>query len=941
MLPARIGCLPQYLIAALAPGAGGCVADNYWGVVDAVQDMTWIRDAASRNWPLSADEKTITVGANVNSSTKATGVHGSGKYYAEILTGGSSYPGSSFAPAVGFFRWSAGIGGIGGTEFLHLGGDGTIYFTGTSIGITGLGTMAAGQVLMFAYDADTGRMWMGRNGTWFNSGNPGAGTGQVRTVTAGMPYTFGACCNATSSATFTLRGKASEFTYPLPSGFSEWGGAAVGTSLMLHGDGPDGSASVVDSSRFARAITANGGAVIRTLQSKFGGGALSIPGGASDSFTMAQGPSGELDLVHKDGTFEVWLFLLAGSAIQRYAFTSGGVNSGLSITVTAANRLIVQAFGGAGLGLFPSAPTGFDLGVLPLSTWTHLSIDKVGYEWFIFLNGALVASSSSSTYLSVGLHANLPTVGNQSVNRWIGYIEELRITKGYSRHTVFIGAAWPTSAPADPNFANVTLLLPADSSFTDFSSYAHTRSGDVGTPVIDSAQAKYGAGSMLFNGANNIAYANSADWAFGAGDFTLELDLFPTVGVNGTAYDICAYTAGFSAANMSFHLYWVGGGAAVFRLSDGSTIFTANGIAGALCVNQWSHIAAVRFGNVLTLYVDGANGVAVTFTGTVCHPGAATLTIGGAPTVQFPTRYTGHIDNLRITKGTARYTASFARNYAGVAFAVDTLPFCDVLAGVTPVTPAPITATGATQLLLTTSGTASVGPTPIPSVDFVNFTPAAYEDAGTMTVQVTVAAAYAISPCSVTWATSNGSALAGTDYTASGGTASFTNAARTFNLVIPLLNNAVYAAGASKTFTITLSAPVGCTIATSSVVARIIDNDPAPGVALTANTLAYLTVDFNSDGRLDSSGLYVSGQWYTAGSTPGIGASFELRATLTNGPAIPGATGAWVSLAAGVTLGPSADTTGLGSIVFVEIRDAATGVVLASASQIFGSSVLV
>lgn len=42
--------------------------------------------------------------------------------------------------------------------------------------ITGVSGFTTGDVLMFALDRDAGSMWIGKNGTWFNSGDPAAGT---------------------------------------------------------------------------------------------------------------------------------------------------------------------------------------------------------------------------------------------------------------------------------------------------------------------------------------------------------------------------------------------------------------------------------------------------------------------------------------------------------------------------------------------------------------------------------------------------------------------------------------------------------------------------------------------------------------------------------------------------------------------------------------------
>jgi len=45
-----------------------------------------------------------------------------------------------------------------------------------------------GDIFMFALDADTGKLWFGRNGTWFDSGNPSAGTNQKYTANTDDVY---------------------------------------------------------------------------------------------------------------------------------------------------------------------------------------------------------------------------------------------------------------------------------------------------------------------------------------------------------------------------------------------------------------------------------------------------------------------------------------------------------------------------------------------------------------------------------------------------------------------------------------------------------------------------------------------------------------------------------------------------------------------------------
>ena len=60
--------------------------------------------------------------------------------------------------------------------------DGTVIYNGTTQGTYTAATGTSDKVMM-AYDPATGKLWFGLNGTWFNSGAPASGTGQVYTIT--------------------------------------------------------------------------------------------------------------------------------------------------------------------------------------------------------------------------------------------------------------------------------------------------------------------------------------------------------------------------------------------------------------------------------------------------------------------------------------------------------------------------------------------------------------------------------------------------------------------------------------------------------------------------------------------------------------------------------------------------------------------------------------
>ncbi len=51
-----------------------------------------------------------------------------------------------------------------------------------------IGTFTTNDVLQVAYDSGTNKLWFGKNGTWYNSGDPAAGTTPLVTVTSGITY---------------------------------------------------------------------------------------------------------------------------------------------------------------------------------------------------------------------------------------------------------------------------------------------------------------------------------------------------------------------------------------------------------------------------------------------------------------------------------------------------------------------------------------------------------------------------------------------------------------------------------------------------------------------------------------------------------------------------------------------------------------------------------
>jgi len=89
---------------------------------------------------------------------------------------------------------------------------------------------AVNDVIMIALDMDNFKVWWGKNGTWFNSGDPAAGTNPAYVAADGITGTLYPCLSLTNpnvtvgSANFG----ASAMAYTAPSGFRQ--GVYTGTA---------------------------------------------------------------------------------------------------------------------------------------------------------------------------------------------------------------------------------------------------------------------------------------------------------------------------------------------------------------------------------------------------------------------------------------------------------------------------------------------------------------------------------------------------------------------------------------------------------------------------------------------------------------------------------------------------------------------------------------
>lgn len=201
------------------------------------------------------------------------------------------------------------------------------------------------------------------------------------------------------------------------------------------------------------------------------------------------------------------------------------------------------------------------------------------------------------------------------------------------------------AAEYDPYWNSVVLAMHMDDAgLTDLKGHAVTLTGNV---ARSSTQSKFGGYSAAFDGAGDVAtVASSSDFAFGTGDFTIEFFVRQAVAREAVLLD-CRPD---SWSNGAYILLYV----------DASGVYlyvnSANRITGpAVSAGAWHHIALSRSSGSTRLFVDGTQAGATYADATFYL--SCPVNIGASGDLVWVLN--GHIDDLRITKGVARYTANF------------------------------------------------------------------------------------------------------------------------------------------------------------------------------------------------------------------------------------------------------------------------------------------
>ena len=437
-------------------------------------------------------------------------------------------------------------------------------------------------------------------------------------------------------------------------------------SLLLHGNGANGSTTFIDSSSHGHTVTANGGAQISTTQSKFGGASMYFDGNG-DYLTLANDASFVFGT--DDFTVEMWVYHTSQNSLKIYYDGRPASTNGAYVTLyrRSSNELALYV---------NYADRVVGTTSILQNAWYHIAVCREGSSTKLFLNGTQEGSTFTDTTNYLG-GTSRPVIGAEGFSpsslQMQGYIDDLRVTKGVARYTSNFNP--PTAElpdPSDPDFDSVSLLLHGDgtngsTTFIDSSNNSHTVT-PAGNAQISTTQSKFGGASMYFDGSGDyLSIPDSDQFEIGSGDFTFEAWIYLTD--YSAAYTNQRYVAEIickdsSQRSFSFQLKgtstsWT---SLEVNLFASNSTFIGTSATTSFGLNTWYHVAAVRNGTSLRLYKNGVdvgggtNATSVQNTTTAVTVGSQNpywISLGYA--YYFP----GYIDDLRVTKGVARYTSNF------------------------------------------------------------------------------------------------------------------------------------------------------------------------------------------------------------------------------------------------------------------------------------------
>jgi hypothetical protein len=359
--------------------------------------------------------------------------------------------------------------------------------------------------------------------------------------------------------------------------------------------------------------------------------------GSGDYLGIANQTS--LHLGSGDFSIECWTYLTSTSGAQR-PISQNNNNYEFAFYIANGGGITAYSFQTSGSQNF--AISG---GTLVTGQWYHLACTRTGSTIAFFVNGVRQGTATySGTVDSQTSGWDIGAIG-AGTDPQKGYITDARLVFGSNPYGVGTTLTLPT-APLTA-ITNTQLLC----NFTNAGILDNAMMNDletVGNAQISTSVKKYGTGSMYFDGTGDGLQAiGTPNTAFGTGDFTVEFWIYLNANTGSFKKFVELGTSGscFTIETQSTNN--------VLNVTDlNNTVFITSSTA--LSLTTWTHVAVTRSGTSMKLFQNGTQVGSATNSTNFANSG--NVYIGQSNSGQAVNCY---MDDLRITKGFARYTSNF------------------------------------------------------------------------------------------------------------------------------------------------------------------------------------------------------------------------------------------------------------------------------------------
>ena len=422
--------------------------------------------------------------------------------------------------------------------------------------------------------------------------------------------------------------------------------AVTGTQLLVDAASP--GAYLTDGSTNNFTLTPTGTVTYSSNPPTAIGGQLNF---SSSYLTVANNTV--LDMASGDFTIEFWFQTTTASATL-YTKRSSNINySPVQLVWSGSAFTVYMSTSGSAWEISSTTSANY-----PSGAWYHVALVRNSNNIYLYVNGISAITPAAIT-VAVMSNSDPFAIGSDSSSSpgttFTGYMTNFRIVKGTAVYTSnFTVPTSPLTA-----ISGTSLLLSVASSgtyITDTSgnSLTVTNAGGVTYSSPISANPVSTGGSLYLNPSTSAYITLPSSTVFNlTGDFTIESWIYPSPRAAAETVIIDARVTRATVA--VWKLYLNNTGKLTFAFISGSAY------SGTITVNSnvWTHVAAVRSGSTLTLYVNGvADYTNPSFGTAAISPGTTSAVIGTKDTpsgVNY--RSMTYITNLRVVTGTAIYNS--------------------------------------------------------------------------------------------------------------------------------------------------------------------------------------------------------------------------------------------------------------------------------------------